>query len=865
MRKCAAFIVACIMCGVFLDILILADDIVQENTGTEESTHIKSIIPFIEINEDGIRRSVPIESQDDIWASPSTVSVRMQVYIDDADAGKYRGQSLYICKLRTYEDISRVGADNVARSFEATHDEGFTYTLDILTDFSNLNNGEIYNKYIIAARNGEDYEPISGARYIDNINNLANKRDVPPVAGSKKGLSAIQIPGEARLLGVRHTTLKISLNDFMAAEAGDNTHPYMFGGEEFYFNTDVMAEYDRRIRYLVNEGVNITAAIVISSSEYIHPSLRGPDLIIHEENGGEENAEDETSEDDDESETAVTNLLPVDYLIHKGALENPAARPFYYGINTADENGFKYFAAFMSFIADMYVREDMVGNGRIYNILLGSEIGNINMNYCGQINIEQYARDYLRALRIADSAVRSRFGGARVYVPLDNSFATSPDGGYINRKIIDLLCEYSVQEGNFAWNVAVHAYNADRYAPEVYREILPADNFDTPFITMKNIEVLVDYLNQEKRAYLPEGERRMIMLAGQGFTSGGGDDREGMELQAASFIYAYIKAKYIPEISAYIYHGQVDNPSEELGYFGLRKESDAPKLIHDIFKYIDTDKESEYINFAKDILNIEGFEQITPLYSGDAGHAVLLTETTGKPNSGTMSRYFIGRFNNSELSGFVGSANMGDIAHEEYTGDGSDFRHVLSAEFNAPRRGDFGSIFKIYEPDNYLDLSERRFVGVNMRIDTGLRLEPGHTVQLILTLESESAEGLLVYEGIANIRLNEDTEIYFDIGEWAGSAAVNRVALAANPYADEYINNSGYDFKLYVQSITAASLSGLNIFRYIIIGGIIIFLVLAAIWAGLFIRAQLIKARRRREREIMKRRAAARNRANKKN
>jgi len=853
MKKCAAFILVCIICGIFSGILNIKTAAEEENgADTEENTRIRSIIPFIERDDNGVAQNVPIESQDDIRASPGTASLRLQVYINTADARQYLGQNLYICKLKTYEDITQAGSENVVKSFEVLTDESFAYTLDILTDFSNLNNGEIYNKFVIAARTGDDFAPISDARYIDNINHLSNRRDTPPVSRSKKGLAAIQMPGEARFLGVRHTTVKIALNYFMAAEPAANTHPYMFGGEEFYFNMDAIAEYDRRIKYLTNEGINVTAALVISSGDYIYPQSR---------EGAGDNAGDETDDngEENEEETGGPNLQPLDYLIHKSALENTAARPFYFGVNTADENGFKYFAALMSFIADRYMREDM-GSGRIYNILLGSEIGNINMNYCGQIDIEQYTRDYLRALRIADAAVRSRFGGARVYVPLDNSFASSPDGGYINRQIIDLLCEYSAREGNFIWNVAVHAYNADRYGLEVLRESLPANNFDTPYITMKNINVLVDYLNLEKRAYLPDGETRKIMLAGQGFTSGG-VAKEGMELQAASFVYAYIKARYIPEITAFIYHGQVDNPSEEVGYFGLWSEHREKKLIYDVFKYIDTSKEAEYIEFAKAILSIESFGEISPLYSDDGSRAVILTETTGKANRSRMSRLNIGLFNRAELAGFIGSANMGGIALEDYGGKGgSAFRNVLAAGFTAPKRGDFGSIFKIYGQDNYLDLSDRRFIEVNMRIDSDLNLGAGHSVQIMLTLEAEDA--LHIYEGIANIKLNEDSQIYFDIGEWDERANISRLALAANPYAEAYGENDGYDFRMYVQSITAANISSLGIVRNIITVIIIIFSVIAALWAALFIRARVIRTRRRRERELLrrKRRAAARRR-----
>lgn len=860
MKKCsAAFILVCVMFGVFFDILVSAD--YSENI-SEEITEIRSIIPFIERSENNIRQNLPIESREDILASGSTASLRIQVYISESDAQSYYGQSLFIHRLRTFEDTTAVSPENIAGSFEVRSDGSFTYNLFIVSDFSNLNSGEIYNKFVISARTGEDFTPISNARYIGNINHLSNRRDVPPVSRSIKGLTAVHMPGEARLLGVRHTTVTMILNNFMAAEPSANTETYMFGGEEFHFNMDIIAEYDRKIRYFTNEGINVTAVLVISAVDYVHPQLRpGAD--------GGASGEDESdgSEEDSERETGG-NLLPIDHLIHRSALENPAARPFYFGINTADEYGFKYFAALMSFIADRYVREDS-GNGRIYNIILGSEIGNINMNYCGPVGIEQYVRDYLRALRIADTAVRSRFGGARVYVPFDNWFADKPDDGFVNRQIIDLLLELSAQEGNFVWNVAINAYNADISNLRNWTETEPyiTGNFDTPIISMRNIEVLRDYLNVEKRAYLADGQARKIMLANQGFTSGDYSSREGMELQAASFIYAYIRARSIPEITAFIYHGQVDNPSEEPGFFGLWTETGNPKLIHDVFKYMDTNKEAQTIEFAKAILNIESFTEIAPPISAPA---VMLTETTGQSRA-RMSSEYIGRFNTAALGGFIGSKNMSDIALKDYANENEDadssFRQVLFAGFTAPRRGDFGSIFRVFEPGNYLDLSERSFVGVNLRIDSDLDLAPNHPVQIILTLESDraEAESLHVYEGIANIRLNVDTAVFFDISDWDERANITRISLSANPYADAYPGRTGsYDFRMYVQSIVSANISRMGIIRNIITVIVIIILLLAAAWLALFIRARIIRARRRRERAEQlrqRKRQAARKRA----
>ena len=803
-----------------------------EMTGTE----ILSIIPFIERDEDGIRRNVPIESWEDVRDQNTRhTQLRIQIRVSAEDAERFHGESLFIHRLRTFEPVTAVRAENMATSFEIRNDTEFTHVEFILSDLSNLNSGEIYNKFVIAARDGDGFVPISSARYIDNINHLANRNDTPPVARSIKGLTSIQLPGEARLLGVQHTTVTMILNDIMAAEPGINTETLMFGGEEFFFNMDVISEYDRLISYFTNEGIKVTAMLVISANDYVHPSQR----------------EDST-------------LLPIDHMIHRGALENPSVSPFNFGINTADEYGFKYFAALMSFIADRYVRSNL-GNGRIYNVILGNNIGNIFMNYCGPIDIEQYVQDYLRALRIADTAMRSLFGGARVYVPFDNWFAEKPDGddGFVNRDIIDLLSQFSAAEGNFPWNVAVNAFNADISNLRAWTESEPTHEFDTPFITTRNIEILRDYLNVVLRDYQYSGQPRMIMLANQGFSSGGSAmGIEGDELQAASFVYAYVRARAIPEITAFIYHSQMDNPREELGYFGLRTESGEPKLIRDVFRDMDTNKEYRHLPFAKTLIGIEGLSEIMPRNTEllDTAPAVILTEAVGQSNRAHMNFSNIGRFNNAALDGFIGSINMSDISFEEYTNEDSEFSQGLAVRFTAPRRGDFGSISRIFEPENYLNLSQSNFVGVNIRIDSDLNLYENHSVPIVLTLESspDHLGSTHIYEGIARIRLNEDTTVFFDISGWEARENIQRLSLAANPYAHEYnYVGSGYHFLMLVESIVGANVSRMTIVQIIIRIIWITALVLFVLWLILFIRAWVIKIRRRKRKQQQQRRRQA--------
>ena len=871
----------------------------------DEKTRIKSIIPYVDKKEGGIEQTVAIESREDMRLFPKT-SLKIKVYISAEDSQKYAGERIYIFKLKPYEETTDI-LNKDESSYEAYFDvnqnsSGYSHDVTLLTsDLSNLNSGEIYNKFVAAVKEKDQFKAITDAKYIDNINYLSNKKETPPVSKTKKGL-IIQMLGEARILGVGYTTIDMFLNDFMAAEGSANTELYVYGDENYYFNIDKISEYDKKIKYLTNEGINVAARLLINKG------------FIPSDQSGNQDSNGENSEDN-----AISQLLipvdPIQYLIHPNALASVQSDPnkafYYYGINTTNEKGVKYFEALMSFIADRYVKDDK-GYGRIYNIILGSTIGEASLfNYCGKKDdIISYVKNYLRALRICDTAMRSRFGGSRVYVQLSNLFAVSSgrDGDFANKDLIRQLCEYSQKEGNFIWNIAVNAYNADSLNPEFWKETAPTGEFSTPIITMKNIEVLCNYLNLEMKDFLPNGEIRKVMLSDQGYSSGD-NSKENMELQAAAFAYAYLKAKYIPDITSFIYHGHVDQT--EVGSLGLwtripdtANDPGEKKKIYDVFKYMDTNREAEKTEFIKSVLGPEYAAEIEKLQSKDTEPAIMLTEATGETLKSRPNATNIGSFNDDRLSGFIGSSNISKMSRVIYSNkDSEDFHNksMLFAGFSNTVKGDFAGISKIYTPEEpALNLTGEKYVGVKLRIDTLMQMPEDQKIQLILIIESEpvsqssgtgndtagTASGtgqnsnntntvktLSIFEGLANISPNKDETVYFDISTWEDKTDIKKIKLLVNPYANPASQNlspqadsSGndtanadtagkYDFNLYVYSIVSAHISRTSVFKTLLIIVLVIIFIVVAGYAALYIRAQMIKKKRREMRAYQKRRA----------
>ena len=88
-----------------------------------------------------------------------------------------------------------------------------------------------------------------------------------PKAPTKKGLYIT--PGmeeDALELGVRHTTINLSVSDFLPTPANRNSsyaYAFSYGGTTYYFAKHAIAQYDRELTRLAQNGVLVTAILLL--------------------------------------------------------------------------------------------------------------------------------------------------------------------------------------------------------------------------------------------------------------------------------------------------------------------------------------------------------------------------------------------------------------------------------------------------------------------------------------------------------------------------------------------------------------------------------------------------------------------------
>lgn len=427
--------------------------------------------------------------------------------------------------------------------------------------------GHLYQEFVPAVLLHGAYVPVATGSYITNPEVLAENQLPFPEKESKKGLlldPAMLNTPKLSELGVKHAIYNIPLSLLMG-ETTDPQYPtveYRFRGRTYYFNGATVAFYDVLFTYLTNQDMTSTAIIL-------------------------------NDWDDDYPE-----------MIHPLAREKTKGA-YYYALNTAEEEGCRRIEAVASFLASRYATGE---HGFVSRWVIANEINQHHVwNYMDTDDVSYYGAEFEKSMRIFYNAVKSRYSNARIYFSVDHDWNTN-DGsksGYFNaRDVVAAVNEAASAKGNYDWGLALHPYpdplTRVNYWTGDYDQTL-----DSPVLTVMNLNVVTDFLNQE--AYLDrEGNVRSMTITELGFSSATGE-----KLQAAAFAYCYYIVEANPYIDAFMMNRQTD-AWEELRQglaFGIYDTDQEPKYIYDVFKYIDTDQASEYTDFMLKILGAKSLEE----------------------------------------------------------------------------------------------------------------------------------------------------------------------------------------------------------------------------------------------------------------
>jgi len=285
--------------------------------------------------------------------------------------------------------------------------------------------------------------------------------------------------------------------------------------------------------------------------------------------------------------------------------------------NTSNAESEGQLRACFEFIAKRYSQPGYA-HGRVANYIVGNEVNShwfwANM---GRVSMEEFADDYMRAMRVCHAAVRKHSTSARVYVSLEHHWSMRYEGGdekqtFAARPFLEYIAK---KAGDFDWHVAFHPYPENLFEPRTWNDKSATMSEDTPRITFKNLEMLTKFLEREPMRH--EGKVRRVILSEQGFHSA--NTPEGELAQAAAYAYAMYRISKMEGIDSMIMNRHVDHQHEgglNLGVWTRKPDSictpDRQKKIYDVFKRADAADWEEAFAFALPIIGIKSWSEIDP-------------------------------------------------------------------------------------------------------------------------------------------------------------------------------------------------------------------------------------------------------------
>ncbi len=194
------------------------------------------------------------------------------------------------------------------------------------------------------------------------------------------------------------------------------------------------------------------------------------------------------------------------------------------------------------------------GNGgELYGFIIGNEVdAHYDWYNLGDIEIEKVVDIYLTVCRIADLSLRKVNPNFRVYPSFTHFWNKAPTSNALRsgktKDFVDLFAAKAKAEGDFPWGLCIHPYSVDLLNPAFWSESGPTDDFNTQYITFKNLQVARRYLQQSTMLY--HGQARPIILGEQGFHVPTDGNSYHENRQAAALAYSLKITEQVPGVEA---------------------------------------------------------------------------------------------------------------------------------------------------------------------------------------------------------------------------------------------------------------------------------------------------------------------------
>ena len=469
--------------------------------------------------------------------------------VPSSDDGKY-----YVYANEVYEDGP---TGKMVAKVDAGKSVSVTFPLNYNTEESNLS-----RKFLIAMKKGGRMVQVSDEHYITNPEALAAYTTPRMNVGIKGILPDVTkiSNGELTELSVQQVVYNLSVDTICSDASVPGAIPFTYNGKTYYFDGTVISNYDGFVRAMNRSGIQVTMVILnhgtgVWSQDLIHPMAAG------------------------------------------GA-DCPS-----YALNVANASGTDHLKAIGAFLGQRYSGQQ--GCGQVDNWIVGNEVNaRTSWWYTTSTSLDFNVGIYAKAFRIIYNELKSMNANVRIYNSIDQEWnRKSNPGSFLAKEYLDRFNYYMIREGNIDWGLSYHPYNSPLYDPYAWNgpAVWVQDSLKTPYITMQNIDILIDYMHRSEFLN-PAGEVRSISIAEIGYTSS-----FGTEKQEASIAYGYLKAASLPDVDSFILFRQTDDAHEMESHLalGLIDTEGNKKPAYEIYKNLGTANEASAKARASEIIGMD--------------------------------------------------------------------------------------------------------------------------------------------------------------------------------------------------------------------------------------------------------------------
>ncbi len=494
-----------------------------------------------------------------------------------------RSDPLYLFELEPYQSVAQLDTLEPAASFRSA--EKVTLRLPYLKDGGTT---RMFCRYLVAEKKNDSWNILTSARFVDNPEILSENREAYPETASVKGLNNILLFGDAQELGVKHTVLTVQMNRMMRNAYGENSVSFVYNGQNYYLDRDELTRLDLQVKNYSDAGINV----------YLNVVLTKPD--------------------------ASDDLVDIFYW--PGCSDSAAT----YMLNTRNGDSIRHAEAFLDYLLSRYTRPDHA-YGFAPNLILGSAVNACRLyNNSGLPELEDNVNAYHTAYRMAWNIMRSHYANGRVYLPVSGNFTSEyrMEDGMSDFAAKDYLTAFAAlvkESGDLPWGLAIVPNASDVRSVSFWNDELASDDPDTPYLTMKNLDVLSDFLAGEAMLY--EGGKRSVIISEFELPADTGDP-DALTMQSAAYALAYFIAARNEDVDAFCYYRQVDHSGEELktGLWTTRSsavsEPDAKKPLYQTFSLVDTDRCGEVASLVRQMVGNSVYERYLGAENDLKGFAV---------------------------------------------------------------------------------------------------------------------------------------------------------------------------------------------------------------------------------------------------